>query len=265
MSTGDAVEHFPGMDGDDVDDDDVRGSAQRRGRRGQSSRRRGAYEARGDDGDAGNSDGDDHDPDENDDDDADGDETPDGQAGADSQAEDVGAKSLTKGPASLTIRLCTSVFMPLIRSLARLDRGIYTQALRALQTVLADVTTESLEKEPPETLDAIRLLLMAILSPTYTADHESRVTVSGPRAQTHSRAGGSDGLLTQAAIARRARARAFLVRHLGSDDAGQGGQPPDAAIALAVAPAGVPLRGAGPDRTGSARSAQGHAVPGMGR
>jgi hypothetical protein len=68
----------------------------------------------------------------------------------------------------LAIRLCTHVFLPLIRALAGIDARVYAQALSALRGVLADATSETLTNEPEETLEAVRLLLLAVLAPSAT-------------------------------------------------------------------------------------------------
>lgn len=84
---------------------------------------------------------------------------------------------------SLAIRLCTELFLPLIRSLAAADPGLYSQALRSLQTVLSSTTRDSLQDEPPNVLAALRTLLLTALTPGSAADANTQALVRKRRAE----------------------------------------------------------------------------------
>jgi len=94
-------------------------------------------------------------------------------------AESAAGADTAKAPASesLAIRLCTDLFLPLIRSLASADPALYSQALRSLQAVLASTSRDRLQDEPPNVLAAVRSLLLTALTPGSAADAGTQALV----------------------------------------------------------------------------------------
>ena len=86
----------------------------------------------------------------------------------------AGAPAKLVSGLSPSIQICTLVFLPLIKNIARADPSVYSASLTVLQQVLDSAAPLSLRTEPKMILNAIHDLLDSLLSDEAAIDLDNR-------------------------------------------------------------------------------------------